>query len=106
MKRHWYTIKFEYVKGAKSLFQTTMRVSVIDQSDILYNRRIKCAVCRSFIQNQETKHLLCNGTITVSVIAYLGRFASDKITLRGCFEKVFGKLLLSYFIAGHGHSSR
>lgn len=99
MRRHWYTIKISYLKDNRVLFAVTTDVALACQSDILKTRALKKAVCGKLImQLPQAKQLLCNGSLGLAVVAYLGKFRGNAPSLREYVCKAFGDWLNGHFI--------
>jgi len=72
-KYYWYSVKYTYRKNGEQILNWTTEIGVVHKHDILNDRRMKKAETPLHKMPIE-KRLLCNGTLGVTRLAYLGRF--------------------------------
>ena len=103
MKRHWYQIKMSYIDGNKEVFFDTATVGVVCQSDILRFRQIKKSAAKNMMEKPGVVSLLCNGSIQLVVLSYLGKFDGDAPNIRDYVVERLGDWVTGYFIHAVAH---
>jgi hypothetical protein len=77
-KRHYYQIKITYLSPErKLLFSCDAQLSMLRKSSVL-NKREVLKTCHKTIYNQDTRAMLCNGTCSLAVLCYIGKFKKPR----------------------------
>jgi hypothetical protein len=73
-KRHYYQIEIKYLSPEKKhIFSYPVQIDMIQKGSIL-NRRAVLKACHEAIYNQENRAMLCNGTCSLAILCYIGKF--------------------------------
>ena len=96
-KRWWYSIDFEYIdvrSGQRRAF-ARKQIGFVSREDVLDMRKIRKAFGAEFLRGVH-KENLCNGIISVQILAYLGRMKRNVNTP----NLLIGSKLIDAFIFG------
>lgn len=98
MKRHWYSVEISYQsKSGRRMFSKDIEVGLVCQSDILKKRLLKKQIAPRVVGRKEVKPYLCNGSVEIRVLAYLGKFSGGP-NLREFTERKIGDIMMPYFV--------